>query len=556
MDYSITFARHFARLVWLLLHESENVGEQKAALRALITTSKEGPVTLATTGWRLTANGTLVPDALTGVTELAAQLIGHAVQELVVQASGAAADLLGVGRILAAEPLPGNGGRVVQEKLAALGARTVTARTEQGTGTDTAVLDAFILEAELVDDPTVPPATPPGGGIADIAPNESGTAAEKTALGADFVLGGGFDSAAPPAPAGNGATPRHSEGMLLPFAARRATASGTEELFAQLDGSSSHAVVTTVLDELVVFAETAQREGRLDAVADAYHGLVIREPTLGEGELRRVFVMAMRRMSKPALLRAVAQLLPRRLERREQFMVIFARAGEDAAEALVDLLANAGSLAERRAFFNALKELQSGVPALIHMLGDARWYVARNAADLLGEMQSPEAGKPLTETLKHDDDRVRRAAATALARVGTPEALLALHAALRDTAPDVRSQAAAGLGMRKGQKQAVTLSKALDDEQDAEVRIEIIRALGKMGTPDAVQKLIDAAKAEGWLFKKKPVPYRVAAVRALGEARTPAAIAALKDLSKDKDREVQEAAIDALASGRSKTDAI
>ena len=27
-------------------------------------------------------------------------------------------------------------------------------------------------------------------------------------------------------------------------------------------------------------------------------------------------------------------------------------------------------------------KLNAGVPALIHMLGDARWYVARNAADL------------------------------------------------------------------------------------------------------------------------------------------------------------------------------
>mgnify|MGYP006177385311 CR=1 FL=1 len=34
MDYSVTFARHFSRLVWLLLHETGNIDEQKAALRA------------------------------------------------------------------------------------------------------------------------------------------------------------------------------------------------------------------------------------------------------------------------------------------------------------------------------------------------------------------------------------------------------------------------------------------------------------------------------------------------------------------------------------------
>ena len=37
MDYSVTFARHFSRLVWLLLNESGSVAEQKAALRATVT---------------------------------------------------------------------------------------------------------------------------------------------------------------------------------------------------------------------------------------------------------------------------------------------------------------------------------------------------------------------------------------------------------------------------------------------------------------------------------------------------------------------------------------
>ena len=46
MDHSVTFARHYARLVWLLLHETSNVDEQKASLRALVTVSKDGAVTL------------------------------------------------------------------------------------------------------------------------------------------------------------------------------------------------------------------------------------------------------------------------------------------------------------------------------------------------------------------------------------------------------------------------------------------------------------------------------------------------------------------------------
>src|SRR5512144_3056783 len=114
MDYSVTFARHFSRLVWLLLNESANIDEQKAALRATVTVSKDGPVVF-----------TARADALTGVQDLTAQMIGHAVREIRVDRGAAPADLLGLARILAAQPVPGDGGEAAKARVAALGAKTV-----------------------------------------------------------------------------------------------------------------------------------------------------------------------------------------------------------------------------------------------------------------------------------------------------------------------------------------------------------------------------------------------------------------------------------------------
>ena len=125
MDYSVTFARHFSRLVWLLLNESANIDEQKAALRATVTVSKDGPVVFAARDWRLTVNGTALADALTGVQDLTAQMIGHAVREIRVDRGAAPADLLGLARILAAQPVPGDGGEAAKARVAALGAKTV-----------------------------------------------------------------------------------------------------------------------------------------------------------------------------------------------------------------------------------------------------------------------------------------------------------------------------------------------------------------------------------------------------------------------------------------------
>jgi hypothetical protein len=574
MDYSVTFARHFSRLVWLLLHEPQNIDEQKAALRAVNTVSKDGPVTLGTREWRLVVNGQQLPEALTGVQDLAAQLIGHAVVELHFSTGTPPAELLGVARILAAEPTPGDGGQAVVQKLGALGAKAVMARVR---GIDSIVRPTPIGVPVVIPAPGAPAAPAPAA-AAPAAPAAPATPAATPPAGDDDLglpdLVDEEETAklfapqaeAPPAPAaepkrepatggarrGTGGFVNEEEGgMFLAFSAVQSPTGTAGDLLAQLDGTRSVNAATRVLDELVTLAENSQRDGKGEMVAEAFAGIIEREASVAEGDMKRAFVMAVRRLSKPTVLRAVAQLLPRRREHTDKLMLVLTRTGEDGADALIEQLSNASSLAERRVYFDALVKLNAGVPALIHMLGDARWYVARNAADLLGEMQAPEAEAPLIEMLKHDDDRVRRASATALAKLGTPKAIAALHAALRDTSPQVRLQAVTGLAARRGEKTSSTLVRVLDEEIDSEVQLEIIRGLGRLATSDAVQKLVKAAEAEGRFFKKKPVSFRVAAVQALAEAKTSAALAALQSLANDREKEVREAVVRALVAGQS-----
>jgi hypothetical protein len=511
MDQSATFARHFSRLVWLLLHEPASVNEQKAALRALVTISKEGEVTLATRQMRLLANDTLVPEALNGVPDLAAQLIGHSVQALEVDRAAAAADLLGAARILAGEPVPGDDGRAIAGKLAALEAKTVRLRVGAGVGVG---LD---LEMEMLSE------------------EESSTAAAAP------------HAAAPPPTTTMGAAGSDvMEGEMLAFAAPRAPRESLTELLADLDAAQSPNAAARLLDEVVELTDAAVRDGQPLTVADAYAALVSREVTAGDGPLKRPYQMALRRLTKPTVLRVVAQMLVQRPAREAEYFAALTRAGDDGAEALIEQLTNASSLSDRRIYFNALVRLNTGVPALLHMLGDARWYVVRNAADLLGELQVAAAEGPLSELFRHDDERVRRAAAAALGKLGTPRASQLLHQALRDASPQVRTQAVVGITAGKGKNAAAILGEALETEADGEVQLSILGALGRLASPDAVQRLIKLAEPEGRLFKKKPVTHRVAAVQALGEARTPLAINALSNLLTDKEKEVRDAAVRAI----------
>ncbi|MFL5617378.1 MAG: HEAT repeat domain-containing protein [Gemmatimonadaceae bacterium] len=545
MDHSVTFARHYARLLWLLLHEPANVDEQKASLRALVTLSKDGVVSMTANGDALWANATAVPGALSGVRDLARQMGSHGVAEVAFDAGAAAAGVLGSARLLAAESAVGDGGVAALAKLQALGAtgvRFVARPTAQPLAAPAPVAAMAAAVAAVASAPLAPaaPVIEPGT-LPDFE------LAEVDVLDEQAIL-----AKLRPTPRANVAIPASSEsraeggGMFAQFAASRTPTASHTELLAQLDQATGVNVLTRVLDDLVAIAESAARDARPALVCEILCRVTQREPQIHEFESKRAFVMAQRRLAKPQLLRALTQELPHAGNQRDAYIAVLVRAGEDGADALIEQIAAISGQNERRVYFDALLQLQAGIPTLIHMLGDARWFVARNAAELLGEMQAREAEPQLTELLRHPDDRVRRAATSGLMRLGTTRAMNAIQDALKDGAPAMRMQAAAALVARKDVKTAATLVRALEDEKDDEVQAAFLLALGKLATPDAVQRLLKAAEAERGLFKKKSTAFRVAAVQGLAESRTQEATEALRALVSDKDDDVSASAKIAL----------
>ena len=331
--------------------------------------------------------------------------------------------------------------------------------------------------------------------------------------------------------------------MFMQFSAANTIKESPERLFehlASIPDATDATETTRILDDLVIVAENSAREGKPVVVGDVFFGVVERERQADAADIKRAYVMAIRRMSKPTLLRAVAMLLPRKRERAEDYLTVLVRTGEDGADALIDQLTQAQTSEDRRIFLMYLLRLKAGVPALVHMLGDARWFVARNAADLLGEMRATEAENALVGLLRHHDDRVRRSATNALMRLGSTSAMGAIYEAIRDPAPQVRMQAAAAVAAKRDPATASTLIRAVDEEEDGDVQLAMLAALGKVATTDAVERLIRAAEPERGLFKRKTTAFRVAAVQALGEAKTSAALSALRSLANDKDKDVRD----------------
>jgi HEAT repeat protein len=218
------------------------------------------------------------------------------------------------------------------------------------------------------------------------------------------------------------------------------------------------------------------------------------------------------------------------------------RGGEDAVEVLIEQLVTASAIGERRGIFDALRQANAGREQLIPLLRHAKWFVVRNVAELIGEMGMQTAVPELAECIAHPDERVRKAVALALAKIGTPNTGEPLRRALRDKSPEVRIQVAVGVGGRRTTGLAMPLIVALQEEEDETVQRELLLALGRIGTPDAVQALIKVAQPSGRLFGRKPTPLRLAAVEALRLAATAPALGTLEGLGGDGDKLVRTAA--------------
>jgi hypothetical protein len=524
MEIPLAFARHYARLVWLLLYDAESYDAQIATLSALVSESKAGPVTIQARDWRLAMNGEVVPDRFPGAQDLTAQLIGHSILEFTVVQGASPADMLLLARILASEPVPGDGGRNVLERLRALDARTVHIRVE-----------TLPAPRPAVEAPTAKMV----GMIPDVSLFTAVPAREAAMPEKSEIQANGGHEADVPVHEGEILRDQDPEHMFQVFSANSTPKGSMVKLFEQLDGARSPTTVTRTLDALLKLAAISARKERHDIVADVFHGIIEREEKMQDRAIKRQFGVTIRRLATPTLLKCVVDLLPRRQESYERYMTIFERTDDAGAEALVDALMEAPSLTDRRVYYDSLLRIGTGIRTFVHMLGDARWYVVRNAVDLLGEMRASEAEGELVRLLEHKDDRVRAAAAGALAKLGstrsTPASL--------DGVPSSPSLRATTISVSTNGKSVNSLIRALDREEDSRVQMAMLAALGQLATPQAIEKLVEIARTDkGLLMKKRSTPLRVAAVHALGQVNASGSLAALQSLLRDKEKAVRGAA--------------
>ncbi len=261
---------------------------------------------------------------------------------------------------------------------------------------------------------------------------------------------------------------------------------------------------------------------------------------------------------------------------------------EDERDRLVDKLLTRANPEER---LNAIDELLDhsrrasdelqdvSAPLIAALATDGAWEVRAKSANTLGNEGYRNAIDALVTTLQEDEvEEVRIAAARALAKLtgekavdaligavnndespqvriaaidgllilGGLEALDAIISALSDPTPEVRTTAAAALGVanisggEEYQKAIDALAAALDEDEAEEVRAAAAIALTNLPGEEAVDSLIKALKED------QSERVRILAIDGLAALGDPKAIEPLVAALSDLDTEVRKAAAEVL----------
>jgi hypothetical protein len=142
------------------------------------------------------------------------------------------------------------------------------------------------------------------------------------------------------------------------------------------------------------------------------------------------------------------------------------------------------------------------IDELGRFVGDSRWYLVRNLANVLGRTRDPRAIAYLNQLTRHVDYRVRRETINALAAIGTPDAHSVLASFLDDEDERIRLRALTSLdsieAWRAMPKIVALLTTRDPFVKQFEVKQAALEALARLGAKQSLPVVRRVART--WLM--------------------------------------------------------
>jgi HEAT repeat protein len=186
----------------------------------------------------------------------------------------------------------------------------------------------------------------------------------------------------------------------------------------------------------------------------------------------------------------------------------------------------------------------TGVPAaydaLIDALHDRNRELRSVAARALGRMGIAEAVGPLLDSLDHERPVPAGVVTMAMLHLGTPAEEPLRELGLTHESTHARRISAELLGVRGSYSAVGALTDSAQHDDDPDVRVAAVGALGRIGHPHSVGVLVDCFAPDS------PAPLTAAAARSLGQVGSPDALGSLVAAVGHADHHVARNAAEAL----------
>jgi hypothetical protein len=523
------------------------VEERISALSAVYALTSNASAMMRVYQRMLTVDDVGIPDTLPSVSGIIEQMAVHGVAEVAIAKGASPAELLALIRGLASDPRSGGGIQAIKLRLRDVRSTAVMVIPAQAEEVDELRRDRGVAEAFVSEWAGTTPAPEDATPLVELPAimhtldlqlgPMSGEVAPSSAP-AQLPAGG----SEPSEPATAAREPGRVPTLGLPVGPPKGSlAAGLAAVAQQPYGPN----ILDALTELYLGIQASLADGEVEAAIHALLAIIAWEPEAPAGSPRNSYRIVLQRVLTREHLAQVAPFVsdPRLGAEATKVMQ---RGGSEAAVVLLGLLTKADALKERRALVTALRGIPEGLEQVVHMLDNQQWFVVRNVAEAMGAQRVEEAVPGLVRCLAHGDLRVRRAAAVALASIGTAATVEPLRHVLKEGDRELRALIAGSVTGHTSRALAMPLVAFAEQESDLDVLREYYRALGRIGTPEAVQALANAAEPGGRLLGRRSSAQRLVAVEGLRIAGGRGAVTALQALAKDGDKAVRELATRAL----------